>query len=1249
MMDASLPADQSGLSDLSAASISSIDPYLGPTSPILDQRPPSPTISAQQTTFQLDPATRMPSTFPAAFTPSPAPSRTKTPLSSAPAWTPSPDASGSRSSTRNPSSHRASPRNVANESVGSSLGIFDYSNTSFSESFLRQAGAHMLAGLDETEQQAPASTSPRYRTSSSPTVTVRPVRVEADPTTPFTGKSLRTRMAEAGMMDSPASSDGSSSVGFSPSVSARVVAESRMEQFSKEGGDGWEQEEEREKEGAWPDSLKVEGQVMVGSSSRSNPDRSVDVESQCPQEGPWGGESARDQLGEEEREGWQEGLSMVLEESYVEDASQLPSSPLLQPNISQASVRSVDRASPSVTRSRAIALRDVPSTPSSPASEQDRSSPASYIAPSQRETGPEPPSPAPHETPSRPIKGQNSASASPSSFSSPQTKPSTPTTPQSLPRTTPPPRSFARLRMVTPARSSPLSRMVNFMPSSAGSTSNWHSPANQRSGGSPEKGVDYPTEGEKSMTSSQQAGLWKGADTSENLHDEVAVQEASMDDEAKQPKAIPQTPRDSKPTDQAAAPGTPSKFWSPATSASFATPASCHSLVGASAPVTPAETFASPASAAFGTPQPVPSPTPAATQAEAKRETEQPQQDINQLQTYGEEEPLSSSSCGSSTSSSSHKQQGDLSTASAASRQASPSPSTNRESRPDFALASQHDSPSAARFSRLQLYRLPNHSSLTIPAALASAPELATVASAFDSFTNLAETRVSRLLTQLSASTARVAELEEALESHEHHTEEVDQLRLTLSGLSAQYEELVEEADRKDREMVELVRKLEDQLKLRTDGGRVEELERQLEEEKRSREVERRDYAVRILGVLSGQTASATAQNDVMETEAGRKEVERAVEQAKEQVRLTLEKDFEIRRTMEQRELQKRISELELQLAPKTDAKREKEELQAQVEQLTSDLDRRFEQLSDLQEELDEATRLKEEAIERAQLLEEELAVANNRSHSSGQEEKEELEAELNTLRETLEEQEEKILHLEETLALTSNRVSALIVEVETLTNQHLETQNSLSTSQARVAELESHILRLKSQLRTPSTPQTPQVKPANESGTSVTPAADRVKRLEHQLADSNLEVLKLTRANDALQEDNINFSIALSAKQLELGMVKRNARFALKNAQAQAQGNVSMGLPVSKAQPVVKEGKEEKREIDFPIAPKGEIEEKRGDDKENQQPQQNAQLREVNSARQHARQLLAARRANGAVTAGDGGQERRQRLALAA
>ncbi|KAJ1035109.1 hypothetical protein NDA18_000707 [Ustilago nuda] len=1246
MMDASLPADQSGLSDLSAASISSIDPYLGPTSPILDQRPPSPTISLQQTTFQLDPATRMPSTLPAAFTPSPAPSCTKAPLSSAPAWTPSPDASGSRSSTPIPSSHRASPRNVANESVGSSLGTFDYSNTSFSESFLRQAGAHMLAGLDETEQQAPASTSPRYRTSSSPTVTVRPVRVEADPRTPFTGKSLRTRMAEAGMMDSPTSSDRSSSVGFSPSVSARMVAESRMEPFSKEGGDGWEQEEEREKKGASPDSPKVEGQVMVGSSSRPNPDRSVDVESQCRQGGPWGGERARDQLEEEEREEWQEGLSMVLEESYVEDASQLPSSPLLQPDISQASVRSVERASPSVTRSQAIASRDVPSTPSSPASEQDRSSPASYIAPSQRETDPEPPSPAPHEASSRPIKGQNSASASPSSFSSPQTKPSTPTTPQSLPRTTHTPRFFARLRMVTPARSSPLSRIVNFTPSSAGSTSNWHSPASQRSGGSPEKGVDYPTEGEKSMTSSQQAGLWKEADTSENLHDEVAVQEASMDDEGKQPKAIPQTPRDSKPTDQAAAPGTPSKFWSPATSASFATPASYHSLVGASAPVTPAETFES---AAFGTPQPVPSPTPAATSAEAKRETEQPQQDINQLQTHEEEEEPLSSSCGSSTSSSSHKQQGDLSTASAASRPASPSPSTNKESRPDFALASQHNSPSAARFSRLQLSRLPNHSSLTIPAALASAPELATVASAFDSFTNLAETRVSRLLTQLSASTARVAELEEAFESHEHHTAEVDQLRLTLSGLSAQYEELVEEADRKDREMVELVRKLKDQFKLRTDGGRVEELERQLEEERRLREVERRDYAVRIQGVLSGQTASATAQNDVMETEAGRKEVERAVEQAKEQVRLTLEKDFEIRRAMEQRELQKRISELELQLAPKTDAKREKEELQAQVEQLTSDLDRRFEQLSDLQEELDEATRLKEEAIERAQLLEEKLAVANNRSHSSGQEEKEELEAELNTLRETLEEQEEKILHLEETLALTSNRVSALIVEVETLTDQHLETQNSLSTSQARVAELESHILRLKSQLRTPSTPQTPQVKPANEPGTSVTPAADRVKRLEHQLADSNLEILKLTRANDALQEDNINFSIALSAKQLELGMVKRNARFALKNAQAQAQGNVSMSLPVSKAQPAVKERKEEKREIDFPIAPKGEIEEKRGDDKENQQPQQNAQLREVNSARQHARQLLAARRANGAVTAGDGGQERRQRLALAA
>ncbi len=148
-----------------------------------------------------------------------------------------------------------------------------------------------------------------------------------------------------------------------------------------------------------------------------------------------------------------------------------------------------------------------------------------------------------------------------------------------------------------------------------------------------------------------------------------------------------------------------------------------------------------------------------------------------------------------------------------------------------------------------------------------------------------------------------------------------------------------------------------------------------------------------------------------------------------------------------------------------------------------------------------------------------------------------------------------------------------------------------------------------------------------------------------------------------------MNFNLALSAKQLELGMVKRNARFALKNhAQSRIQhkeevGSGDVGLPKSKnsttteAQSKAKKEDEEAEEggRNWPIVPEGGFAEK-VNDKENATEKPTAAV--VNPARAHARQLLAQRRA-AAADVGEraengGGQAKRpiqpqERLALLA
>lgn len=1133
-------ADQSGLSDLSAASISSVGPTFGPL-PVHDDHAYHAELNSSRTALTA-PATPLPSQYSARLNSTAGPSRA--------GWTPSPEAS---SSTSRASKLRrsTSPRSMireGNESLGSSLGTFDYSNASFSESFLRRAGADMLAGLDEatSPQTGSGGSSPRYRTSSSPTVTARPIK-PVDPRTPFTGKSLRTRMLEAGVLDSPASSEGSSPVS---SPTARLhkgtyaAGEMQVDQTAQENQDLRS-----------PDSERFEAQQAL------LPEKGLYGGFDSPK--PWRAGLVSNGLDTSEQGDWQEGLSMVPEESYVEDASQMFSLPIVSsrpsplPSLPSSSSESVLPTTDSVTTPPTAPEPDAPQEVSTPTS--DHSLPPNWSFEAE-------PSPA---------------SDSPASCSSPTKPSSAPSTP--APRAVNTPRSFARLRMVTPARSSPLSRVVNFSPSSTGSSPKWMSPASQRSETPAREEVSSPALKSDSGESEQQHEL--------------------------------RTPGKVEPT------GTPSRMFSPTPSSSFATPASeraqgswesapampvvVESLAAREQFTTPEEAPFSPA-VAFGTPQWSPAPSPEVDPTAVEEQEGKPQQESILHSAHEDEDPpYSSSSCSSA--SSGQKEGGDLSTSSQADFKAAVSHEHNEEHKQD--ILPEQNSPSATRLSRLQLTRLT--SPLTLDPT--SAPEISAIGTAFDTLTSLSEDRCTRLLAQLQASTAHIESLETALEASAQQAADLEDLRYTLSQLSTRYDSLVSEADGKDAEMQQLVLKFQEKALRRSEGGegRLKQLEEQLEEEGRCREVERRDFEVRIQGLMKLSSREASPALDLENHDGG-------AETRMEQLRASLEKDFEVRRSMEHRELMDRIVELEGRLASthvEGEGVRVKE-LEKQVEELTEELDRRFEEATELKEDLEEAVAAKDLAEDRVAALEEELDEArssrdtstNHSNHS------EELVAQVHALQATLSERDASISNLNSTLSLTRTQLDHLTIERDTLLTSQIE-------STARIAALESHILSLETQLRTPLTP---------------TSAPSRVQELERSLAHSNIELLKLRKANEALQEDNVTFSIALSAKQLELGMVKRNARFALKNANL-ARGPVegtNLGLPVSRPM---------ETEVKFPNAPQTELMQKREEGKENTQA---VQQEKVNNARLHARQMLAQRKA---LSANAEPQNRRQRLALAA
>lgn len=494
------------------------------------------------------------------------------------------------------------------------------------------------------------------------------------------------------------------------------------------------------------------------------------------------------------------------------------------------------------------------------------------------------------------------------------------------------------------------------------------------------------------------------------------------------------------------------------------------------------------------------------------------------------------------------------------------------------------------------------------PVAELGVIELAGVASAFDSLAELSDSRVARLLAQLQASTAYIDSLETALDAKERDEAQLratwdakdadlDEVRAALTQLSAQYAELVADAEAKDARMQELVGQVQGKVE-RAGEQRAAELERQLEEERRLREVERRDFEVRMQAIRSAPS-TREAYDSPAPTADGGVSPERAseIEQAKAELRATLEKDFAVRRAMEDAPLQARIRELEEQLASRSlsgaaaderEAGGNEVELQREVDSLTAELDRRFEELCDVRAELDDVAAQRDAAEEHAAQLEQDLAEPAAAS------------SELATLREELADKDGDLAQLD--------------AELATL-------RSELADKDAELARLGEELLSARAAVRDAK----PQPQPESQQEGS-TRGSERVVELERSLANAELELVRLRKAHDALAQDNVHWSIALAAKQLELGMVKRNARFALKqpkqnvlpeslraNTKPQksqdAQKSQEPGK-VDKADKVDKVVKAEKMaEPAFPAVP-------------------TTRPAAPNRAREHARQLLAQRRA---------------------
>ncbi|PWZ01529.1 hypothetical protein BCV70DRAFT_198961 [Testicularia cyperi] len=556
-----------------------------------------------------------------------------------------------------------------------------------------------------------------------------------------------------------------------------------------------------------------------------------------------------------------------------------------------------------------------------------------------------------------------------------------------------------------------------------------------------------------------------------------------------------------------------------------------------------------------------------------------------------------------------------------------PAPAPASAAAPEFtassvlALTQAHpDSPSVVRSTKLQGTkrdtRSPRFSTLvsTLSTELGSRTHLDHEASAritrvFDQLSQLHEASVSRLQRQLedshttarrlvlelSASNLREADLRSA---YQDATSQLADVRASLTQLSGKFETLLEESEAKDQRIEELVDHLRSRidrrgiattpssngLQDRDNHHQLQQLQAQLDEERRLRHIQQRDADVRIQALLRPASSSVEPASSLHPTSSGlmmresaENDTARRIKEAMIHIRTTLEKDFAVRRQIETRELQQRIHDLEARLSSgslplpasspastgvlePTVASDEKESrLQRRLEHLTSELDAREDEIHTLRTEVDSLTEQRDAVQDRVQQLEEELdaRLAQDQhpgidplASSSSLASLSSSSTSSSPLRREMQTQTESDQHIHSQIAQTIHRLQ-LQLDEKTAALQRLCSQQALLQHETRSECTSPPSSTLKSEKSEKSIQTTPLPETSLYNSTSsrrqdqdMTTAK---KELERKLAHATLKIAKLERAIDALATDNLHFSVALSAKQLELGMVKRDARNALK------------------------------------------------------------------------------------------------------
>ncbi|KAN0065555.1 hypothetical protein ACQY0O_001392 [Thecaphora frezii] len=397
---------------------------------------------------------------------------------------------------------------------------------------------------------------------------------------------------------------------------------------------------------------------------------------------------------------------------------------------------------------------------------------------------------------------------------------------------------------------------------------------------------------------------------------------------------------------------------------------------------------------------------------------------------------------------------------------------------------------------------------------------------------------------------------------HQGH-QEVDMLHQELAGVRDQLGQSQEEAERLQQELTGVL------AQLRQAQEEAERLERQVADG----EVEVRSARQEAEQVHQELAASNGLCNELQQR------LEREATEGKE-----LRAELEQQANALEAGLDECTAELDRCRQELALAKEEHARVQTELNEAQANLRRREAEADALRAELEAALGASDRSFERKRtLLEEEAAGlrADCRASESRLEglrmEKERVEAMLEQANDQRKEDLDAIAKLRLELDEAGRDKEDVLVSLTELEEFHAEEQARLRDAQSQVERLSDDKESLLAQLREAESIQDDKLRNLSAQLEAVSEELDasraqleanahssadnrrlqdevdrlqaRLSKLEHEVADRGLTIVKLTKAKEKLEEENTNYGIALSAKQLELSMLKRNARIALGEA----------------------------------------------------------------------------------------------------